>query len=140
MPAPLERDANGVPRSTEYGDVYHPIGGALAQARQVFIGGNGLPERWRGRERFVVLETGFGLGNNFLATWQAWRDDPERCERLEFVSIERTRCRAPTCVPNAEVAWQRSPIASSRPGRHSRTTCIGSSSSRPASAPAPVRR
>lgn len=89
VPAPLQRDANGVPFSTEYGDVYHPIAGALAQAHHVFIGGNGLPERWHGRESFVVLETGFGLGNNFLATWQAWRDDTERCERLVFVSIER---------------------------------------------------
>ena len=32
--------------------------------------------RWQGREHFVVLETGFGLGHHFLATWQAWRDDP----------------------------------------------------------------
>src|SRR5690606_25950805 len=25
---------------------------------------------------------------NFLALWQAWRDDPERCARLHMVSIE----------------------------------------------------
>jgi tRNA 5-methylaminomethyl-2-thiouridine biosynthesis bifunctional protein len=36
-----------------------------------------------------VLETGFGLGNNFLATWSAWRDDPERCDRLWFISIDK---------------------------------------------------
>ena len=88
-PAPLQRDAHGVPMSIEYGDVYHPRAGALTQAQHVFIGGNGLPARWQGRERFVVLETGFGLGNNFLATWQAWRDDAQRCDRLVFVSIER---------------------------------------------------
>jgi tRNA 5-methylaminomethyl-2-thiouridine biosynthesis bifunctional protein len=62
---------------------------SLGQAQQVFIGGTGLPERWRGREQFVVLETGFGLGTNFLATWQKWRDDGQRCRRLHFVSIER---------------------------------------------------
>ncbi|HKW84859.1 MAG TPA: tRNA (5-methylaminomethyl-2-thiouridine)(34)-methyltransferase MnmD, partial [Burkholderiaceae bacterium] len=89
VPAPLQRDADGILRSVEYGDVYHPRVGALQQARHVFIGGNELPARWRGRRHFVILETGFGLGNNFLATWQAWRDDPERCERLTFVSIER---------------------------------------------------
>ena len=43
----------------------------------------------RTRERFVILETGFGLGLNFLATWQAWRDDPQRCRRLHFVSLEK---------------------------------------------------
>ena len=88
VPGRLGHDADGLPFSTAYGDVYHPRQGALAQARHVFLGGNELPARWRGRERFVVLETGFGLGNNFLATWQAWRADPDRPERLHFLSIE----------------------------------------------------
>lgn len=87
--AQVERDAHGVPFAPAFGDVYHPRGGALEQARHVFLGGNGLPQRWAGRERFVVLETGFGLGNNFLATWDAWRHDARRCERLVFISIER---------------------------------------------------
>jgi tRNA U34 5-methylaminomethyl-2-thiouridine-forming methyltransferase MnmC len=95
VPARLERDADGLPRSPEFGDVYHPRQGALAQARQVFLAGNGLPARWRGRARFVVLETGFGLGNNFLATWHAWRDDPQRPERLHFVSIEARPLQRP---------------------------------------------
>ena len=84
----IELDAEGLPRSPDFGDLYHPRQGALAQARQVFLGGNDLPARWRGRERFVVLETGFGLGNNFLATWSAWQGDPERCDQLHFISIE----------------------------------------------------
>lgn len=87
-PAAIDRDADGTPRSREHGDIYHPRGGALAQARHVFLDGDALAARWRGRERFVVLETGFGLGNNFLATWAAWRDDPQRCNRLHFLSIE----------------------------------------------------
>lgn len=86
--ARVELDADGLPRSPEFGDVYHPRQGAAAQARQVFLGGNGLPERWRGRQRFVVLETGFGLGNNFLATWRAWQCDAERCDQLHFISVE----------------------------------------------------
>ncbi len=36
-----------------------------------------------------MLETGFGMGINFLATWAAWRADPARCEHLHFVSIEK---------------------------------------------------
>lgn len=89
QPAAPRRDAQGVPFSDEHQDVYHPRAGALQQARHVFLAGNGLPQRWQGRERFVVLETGFGLGNNFLATWHAWRDDAQRCGRLHFVSIEK---------------------------------------------------
>ncbi len=89
VPARLEWTAEGLPRSPEFGDVYHPAAGALVQARHVFVAGNQLPARWQGRERFVILETGFGLGNNFLATWDAWRRDDQRCERLFFISIEK---------------------------------------------------
>jgi tRNA 5-methylaminomethyl-2-thiouridine biosynthesis bifunctional protein len=86
--ASIVRDADGTPRSTDYGDLYHPRAGALAQARHVFLNGDRLAEHWRGRDRFVVLETGFGLGNNFLATWAAWRADRERCRQLHFLSID----------------------------------------------------
>jgi tRNA 5-methylaminomethyl-2-thiouridine biosynthesis bifunctional protein len=78
----------GIPYSEAFGDLYHSAAGGPAQSRHVFLAGNGLPGRWAGRERFVILETGFGLGLNFLATWQAWRADPSRCRRLHFVSIE----------------------------------------------------
>jgi tRNA 5-methylaminomethyl-2-thiouridine biosynthesis bifunctional protein len=44
--------------------------------------------RWQGRERFVVLATGFGQGQQFLATWHAWRQDPQRSETLCFIAIE----------------------------------------------------
>lgn len=76
------------PFAPDFGDVYHARAGAQAQARHVFLGGNQLPQRWQGRQHFVVLETGFGLGNNFLATWRAWRDDPQRCDRLIYVAAE----------------------------------------------------
>lgn len=88
VPARIERSPEGLPFAPDFGDVYHPRVGALEQARHVFLAGNGLPDRWRGRRRFVIAETGFGLGNNFLAAWRAWRDDPQRCERLDFLSVE----------------------------------------------------
>jgi tRNA 5-methylaminomethyl-2-thiouridine biosynthesis bifunctional protein len=88
-PAELRFTPQGVPYSPLFDDVYHSADGALAQARHVFIAGNRVPGRWAGRERFVILETGFGAGINFLATWQAWRADPARCARLHFVSIEK---------------------------------------------------
>lgn len=87
-PARIGLSADGLPMALGFGDVYHPRSGALAQARHVFLAGNGLPERWRGRERFVIAETGFGLGNNFLATWAAWRADAQRSDRLDFLSVE----------------------------------------------------
>ena len=85
----LQFDAGGAPFSRRYGDVYASRSGALGQALHVFLHGSDLPSRWAGREQFVIVETGFGLGTNFLATWQAWRDDPRRPRRLHFVSVER---------------------------------------------------
>jgi tRNA 5-methylaminomethyl-2-thiouridine biosynthesis bifunctional protein len=86
----LGTDADAEPPfAPDFGDLYHPRIGAQAQAQHVFLHGNGLPARWAGRERFVIVETGFGLGNNFLATWAAWRQDPLRCERLHYVAVER---------------------------------------------------
>lgn len=87
-PAVAEFDAQGRLYSPAYGDVYHSPSGALGQAEHVFLRGNGLPERWRGRDAFTVCETGFGLGLNFLALWRAWRDDPQRSRGLHVVSLE----------------------------------------------------
>ncbi len=85
----IARNADGTPFSPLYNDVYHSTAGGIAQCRHVFLGGNALPARWSGRRVFTIVETGFGLGLNFLTTWQAWRDDPARCERLHFVSLEK---------------------------------------------------
>ncbi len=72
-----------------FGDVYHSRAGALGQAHAVFLAGVGLPQRWRARRHFAILETGFGFGVNFLATWHAWQSDPGRCETLDYVAFER---------------------------------------------------
>jgi len=94
VPAEVDFDDPQAPRAPRFGDVYHARHGALAQARDVFLAGNALPGRWRGRRAFTILETGFGLGNNFLATWAAWRADPQRPPRLRFISIEKHPLRA----------------------------------------------
>lgn len=102
-PAVWHENARGIPCSDRYGDVYHSDAGALAQARHVFLGGNHLPSRWRGRGAFTICETGFGLGQNFLATWQAWRDDPDRCARLHYVAFEAH----PFALSDLRRAWRR---------------------------------
>jgi tRNA 5-methylaminomethyl-2-thiouridine biosynthesis bifunctional protein len=86
---PARIDFSGVvPRSLDHDDLYHPREGAQAQARHVFLQGNGLPRRWQDRRQFCILETGFGLGHNFLATWAAWQADRKRCGELHYVSLE----------------------------------------------------
>jgi tRNA 5-methylaminomethyl-2-thiouridine biosynthesis bifunctional protein len=94
IPAEVDFDDPQAPRAPRFDDVYHARHGAFAQARHVFLAGNALPARWAGRRTFTILETGFGLGNNFLATWAAWRADAARPRRLHFVSIEKHPLRA----------------------------------------------
>ena len=42
---------------------------------------------WRGRERWVTLADGF-VARDFLATWRAWRADPQRCDRLHCIVVD----------------------------------------------------
>ena len=88
VPAEPAVAGDGTPYSALYDDVYHAAQGGLEQARHVFLAGNDLPARWHGAERFVILETGFGLGLNFLVTRQAWRES-QAGGRLHFVSVEK---------------------------------------------------
>lgn len=52
----------------------------------LFLHAHDLPARWARRRNVVIVDTHFGDGRAFLAAWAAWRADPERCERLHFVS------------------------------------------------------
>ena len=116
----IVRDADGMPRSADYGDVYHPRAGrAGAGAPRLPRRQRACPRAGAAAPRFVVLETGFGLGNNFLATWDAWRADARRCARLHFIAIEK---HPPTPRDLARVharlaAARRWPMRSSRTGR-----------------------
>ncbi|MDB5871026.1 MAG: hypothetical protein JWQ07_468 [Ramlibacter sp.] len=88
MPETVEWLPDGTPRSPRFDDVYRSSTGGLEQARHVFLHGCGLPNAWAGRPQWRILETGFGLGLNFLAAWRAWKDDPQRPRLLHFASVE----------------------------------------------------
>ena len=88
-PAELTWDDRGEPRNTRFDDKYFSTDDGLDEVRYLFITNNGLPERWRGRQRFTIGETGFGTGLNFLATWALWRERAEPGATLHFISVER---------------------------------------------------
>ena len=62
-------------------------------AAHSYLHGNQLPARWAGRARFVIVDTAFGQGQKFLATWQVWREDPARL-RLGAVEQRANHGRA----------------------------------------------
>ena len=79
---------DGTPFSQEFGDIYFSSGDGEAESRHVFLEGCGLPGAWSGKQRYTVAETGFGTGLNFLLVWQEWCRDPQRCDVLDYISIE----------------------------------------------------
>ena len=88
MSEPIDWLPDGTPFSPRFNDRYRSETGGLTQARDVFLHGCGLPAAWAGAPQWRILETGFGLGLNFLVTWAAWKADPARPRLLHFVSVE----------------------------------------------------
>ena len=79
----------GSPVSEQYDDVYFSADDGLAETHHVFVKGNGLPGAWQGRKRFVVGETGFGTGLNFLAVWKMFVETADPDAQLHFVTYEK---------------------------------------------------
>lgn len=79
----------GQPVSTVFDDVYFSREGGVEETEYVFLQNNGLPERWQGRDHFVIAETGFGTGLNFLTTVQAWLQSTDEQSRLHYISAEK---------------------------------------------------
>jgi tRNA 5-methylaminomethyl-2-thiouridine biosynthesis bifunctional protein len=94
--ANLEFNAEGTPVSRDFDDVYFSNDNGLEETRYVFLGGNGLQTRFpeHSRKLFIVAESGFGTGLNFLTLWQAFAafhaEHPDATlERLHFISFEK---------------------------------------------------
>lgn len=103
--------AGGSPFSPRFGDRYRSELGGLDQAREVFLKGCGLPQAWAGQAQWTVLETGFGLGLNFLVTWAAWKADPDRSHLLHFVSTEAFPASAADVLRSAQTHPELIPFA-----------------------------
>lgn len=102
-------DQNGftVPVSKTFDDVYFSRAGGLNESDYVFLQNNDLPNRfdnlWQNASKtsknFVIAETGFGTGLNFLATLCLWRSIKKQsnkqytlCQnlpRLHFITTEK---------------------------------------------------
>lgn len=111
MSEPIEWLEDGTPYSPRFSDRYHSENGGLQQARSTFLAGCGLPHAWQGQPQWRVLETGFGLGLNFLVTWAAWRADPNRPQHLHFVSCEAWPVSADDLLRAAPAEPELQPLA-----------------------------
>ncbi|MHA1020858.1 bifunctional tRNA (5-methylaminomethyl-2-thiouridine)(34)-methyltransferase MnmD/FAD-dependent 5-carboxymethylaminomethyl-2-thiouridine(34) oxidoreductase MnmC [Enterobacter ludwigii] len=96
QPANLEFNAKGTPVSRDFDDVYFSNDNGLEETRYVFLDGNQLNARFptHPSSLFVVAESGFGTGLNFLTLWQMFDQfhaaHPDATlQRLHFISFEK---------------------------------------------------
>lgn len=97
--AQIKFNEQGTPFSQQFDDVYFSNDDGLAESHYVFIEHNDLPNRWRQladepthTAPFIIAETGFGTGLNFLATWQLYQSifsTVENPPKLRFISFEK---------------------------------------------------
>ncbi|MBD5769868.1 bifunctional tRNA (5-methylaminomethyl-2-thiouridine)(34)-methyltransferase MnmD/FAD-dependent 5-carboxymethylaminomethyl-2-thiouridine(34) oxidoreductase MnmC [Marinomonas colpomeniae] len=83
---------DGAPHSSQFDDVYFDKESGLEETRYVFLQHNKLLERWKALQKnvFVIAETGFGTGLNFLCAWQAFLDSEASDDKqLHFISVEK---------------------------------------------------
>jgi tRNA 5-methylaminomethyl-2-thiouridine biosynthesis bifunctional protein len=123
----LEWTERGAPRAAAFGDVYFSEAGGLAESEAVFLKGTGLPDAWKGRERFAICELGFGSGLNVLAAWRAWKTARLPHAVLHISSIEafplagedaaRALARFPEIADLAEALLARWPVRAYAPQR-----------------------
>ncbi|MFA3789760.1 bifunctional tRNA (5-methylaminomethyl-2-thiouridine)(34)-methyltransferase MnmD/FAD-dependent 5-carboxymethylaminomethyl-2-thiouridine(34) oxidoreductase MnmC [Aliiglaciecola sp. SL4] len=96
QPAKIVYNSEGTPVAEDFDDVYFSNHNGLEESRYVFIKNNQLPDVWttHRQRNFVIAETGFGTGLNFLAVWQLFdqlsqspNDATPEC--LHFISCEK---------------------------------------------------
>lgn len=82
-------DDNGRLTSSIYGDIYFS-GDGVSETEHVFVLGNDLVERFQATTgTFVIGETGFGTGLNFLVTAHCFSRHAPAGARLIFVTTEQ---------------------------------------------------
>ncbi len=75
----------------QFTDIYHH-NDAIAESQYVFHTGNHLQQQWQDNNtgnNFVIAETGFGSGLNFLTTRQLWQATAAKPKHLHFISTEQ---------------------------------------------------
>ncbi|WP_232048510.1 bifunctional tRNA (5-methylaminomethyl-2-thiouridine)(34)-methyltransferase MnmD/FAD-dependent 5-carboxymethylaminomethyl-2-thiouridine(34) oxidoreductase MnmC [Legionella adelaidensis] len=80
---------NKLPYAVLFDDIYFSEAG-MEEAEYIFITGNNLLERWKEVEDlFIIGETGFGTGLNFLVTWHLWKKFAPENASLYYYSCEK---------------------------------------------------
>jgi len=91
----LSFQQDGTPYSKQFNDIYFDSESGYQQSEQVFLNGNDISNRIKQESNhFVIGETGFGTGLNFLLTLQTYHKLQQemahkKCPKLSFISVEK---------------------------------------------------
>ena len=106
--ATIHFNALGTPVADHFDDVYFSNDDGQAESNYVFFLQNKLDHRLEDPDlsQFVIAETGFGTGLNFLNVWQKFDQIPasKRVKQLHFISFEKYPIH-PDQLPQALALW-----------------------------------
>lgn len=77
------------PYSEQFHDIYFAVEDGLTESEYTFLEQNNLPQGWSGKSRFVIAETGFGTGLNFLCAWDLFEKTTTSGQHLHYYSVEK---------------------------------------------------
>lgn len=94
--AQVHFNESGTPVADHFDDVYFSNDSGIDETQHVFVAGNDLAERWQQwpNPTFVIAETGFGTGLNFLVAMRAFNEfraaNPDHpLKHLHFITTEK---------------------------------------------------
>ncbi len=94
--AQVHFNESGTPVADHFDDVYFSNDSGIDETQHVFVAGNDLAERWQQwpNSTFVIAETGFGTGLNFLVAMRAFNEfraaNPDHpLKHLYFITTEK---------------------------------------------------
>ena len=99
--AQIHFNHSGTPVASDFNDIYFSDDNGLAESHYVFYEQNNIDTRLQNHDQphFVIAETAFGTGLNFLNAWQCFNDHIARqqvqnqldigVKRLHFISFEK---------------------------------------------------
>ena len=122
---------DGMLHAVDFEDGYFGFEDGLAEARHVFLEGNGLADRFAGATHLTIAETGFGTGLNCLAVMALLNSFPKL--HLDYVSVEKfpltshelEQAHAPFSELKAEATDLRTSLPPRWPGYHLVRLCGG---------------
>ena len=64
-----------------------PVRAAVSHPSVGLLAASGLPHRWQGRNRFVLLVAGADVLSVFVAAWRCRQSDSARCRHLHVIAV-----------------------------------------------------